>query len=255
MYAVLHELLRDHKGGVIFTCFGPWHFGYIALAVLGTLVTLLLLRGRNAETRRRVERGLIGLAFGLYLADFFLMPFAYGEIDLEKLPFHVCTATCVLCFLSNHTRFWQKYRIHFALVGMLSNLGYLIYPAGVMWHAVHPLSYRVVQTLLFHGIMSVYGLVTLIDHKEGLPFRRWKGDLGVLAGLILWAVLGNLCYNGTVGDYDHFFNWFFVVRDPFWLLDPAISPYVMPFVNLVLFSAAELLVYALDRVVRKRGKR
>ncbi len=40
------------------------------------------------ETREKTVRFFIDLAFALYIADLFLMPVAYGEIDIKKLPFH-----------------------------------------------------------------------------------------------------------------------------------------------------------------------
>ena len=60
-----------------------------------------------------------------------------------------------------------------------------------------------------------------------------------------WAWLGNMLYNGAAGDYDHFFNWFFVVRDPFYILPERIAPYIMPFLVTAVFFAAEMLGYLL----------
>ncbi len=252
MYSILNELLSDKKGGEIFSCFGVWHGCYIALAALAAVVILVCLRHKGGHSRERVMRLLVGVAFGLYVADFFLMPIAYGEIDIEKLPFHVCTAMCVMCFLSLHHPFWSKYRVHFALLGFISNLVYLIYPAGVMWHQVHPLSYRVVQTLLFHGTMTVYGLLVLVCDSWQLTWKRCYRDLAVLCGMTLWAWLGNLIYNGEAGTYAHFFNWFFVVRDPFHLLPPSIAPYVMPWLNVAVFFGAEMLVYVVCRAIWRK---
>ena len=38
MYAFLNELLSDHTGGTVFTCFGFWHFCWLIGMVLGTAV-------------------------------------------------------------------------------------------------------------------------------------------------------------------------------------------------------------------------
>jgi len=252
MYRWLNELLADRTGGEVFTCFGGWHLLYVLVAAGLAAVLLLLWRKRARSDRERAAGYLIDAAFSLYLLDFFLMPLAYGEIDIEKLPFHICTQTCVLCFLSRHVQRLSKYRVHFALIGFISNLVYLIYPAGVMWHQVHPLSYRVVQTLLFHAVMTVYGLLVLIYEGNKLFLRTCYRDLLILSGITAFAIFGNLCYNGEHLDYRHFFNWFFVVRDPFYLLPEAISPYVMPFVNITLFFSAEILVYLILLVVKRK---
>lgn len=244
MYSVLHKLLSDKKDGVLFSCFDIWHLIYIFVTLTVSTVILLRLKNKSAKAREHFSRTLIFSAFGLYVADFFLMPLAYNEIDIEKLPFHACTAMCVMCFLSYHNSFLKKYRTSFALLGFISNLVYLIYPAGLMWHQVAPFSYRVIQTLLFHGIMVVYGLVVLVYESTNIRFKTCYRELFVLAGMTLWAILGNSIYNGTSENYSHFFNWFFVVRDPFYLFPEAISPYIMPVINITLFFVAEMLVYS-----------
>ncbi|MBR2831504.1 MAG: YwaF family protein [Oscillospiraceae bacterium] len=252
MYALIHGLLADRGSAAPFTCFGPWHIRtIIGAAVIAALVLLLTKNGSRA--REKAASVFTHIAFGLYIADFFLMPFAYEQIDMEKLPFHVCTAMCVMCFLSRHVRFLEKYRANFALLGFVSNLVYLIYPAGVMWYRVDPLCYRVVQTLTFHAMMTVGCLLTLVADGEGLSAKSCRRDLAVLAGMTLWAVLGNALYNGAAGSYDHRFNWFFVTGDPFGILDRSIAPYVMPFLNIAIFFAAELLVRAVLQLLRPRS--
>ena len=247
MYPMLHKLLADRTGGRIFRCFGPWHLAWIGLTAAVAAVLMLLLRKQDGETRRKLLRRLIVLAFGLYMADFFLMPLAYGQIDVEKLPFHVCTAMCLMCFFSRYSPRLAKYRQSFVLLGFLSNLVYLVYPAGVMWHRVSPFSYRVIQTLLFHALMTVYGFVVLWEN----PPRPGRRELVVLTAMTAWAWLGNWVYNGTSEGYDHFFNWFFVVRDPFYILPEQIAPLVMPFLNIAIFFIAEHLICAILRRLHK----
>ncbi len=252
MYALLHNLLADRKGGEIFTLFGAWHFTYIALAALAVTTLLLLMRHRDATARARLTRSLGTAAFLMYVADLFLMPLAYGEIDIEKLPFHACTAMCVACFLSYHIPFLAKYRTSFAMLGLISNLVYLIYPAGVMWHAVHPLTYRVIQTLLFHALMTVYTLLLLVWERESIRVRSCCRELTVTCAMTLWALLGNYAYNGHSEGYDHFFNWFFVVRDPFYAIPESIAPILMPFLNIALFFALEMVIHAMLWAMRRR---
>jgi hypothetical protein len=171
------------------------------------------------------------------------MPLAYGAIDIEKLPFHACTAMRVMVFLSRRLKALGGFRASFALLGFLSNFVYLLYPAGVMWHRVAPLTYRVIQTLGFHALMSA-GCLSALLFEGGLD--RWKRHLAVVAGMTLWAMLGNWVYNSEARVY----NWFFVVRDPFGILPVEIAPFVMPFVNILLFFAAGMAVCRLIREVR-----
>lgn len=243
MYTFLNNLLSDKKGGDIFTLFGGWHFFYIAMTVFAVALVLLLSKNKSDDLRKRTVKIFIHIAFALYVSDFFLMPLAYGEIDIEKLPFHACTAMCVLCFLSYHNRFLEKYRLSFVLLGFISNLVYLIYPAGVMWHAVHPISYRVIQTLIFHSIMTIYGLLTLIYEYDKFNIKKCYRDLAVIVFMTAWALCGNYAYNGSSEGYSHFFNWFFVVRDPFYAISESIAPFIMPLLNIILFFAVEIIIH------------
>ncbi len=250
MYSIIHMLLSDKKGGEIFTLFGAWHFFYIGLTITAAAVLMILLRNKNTDTKLKAVRLLSSLSFALYIADFFLMPLAYGEIDIEKLPFHACTAMCVICFLSYRIKFLEKYRTSFLKIGFISNLIYLIYPAGIMWHAVHPLSYRVIQTLLFHSIMTLYCLLALIYESEKIEIRKCYRDLAAVIGMTAWACLGNLIYNND----SRFYNWFFVVRDPFYTLPEAIAPFIMPFLNIALFFTVEILMHLIFLIIKGERK-
>lgn len=234
MYPILQQLLSDRKGGVIFTCFGIWHLLYVLLIGISIAGVIIVLSKKGENARKRVIRLAITLAFGLYMADFFLMPFAYGEIDVEKLPFHVCTAMCVMSFWSRHCDKLKQHAGIFARLGLISNLIYVIYPAGVGWYGVHPLSYRVWQTLLFHGLMTAYGLLVLF--YEPSP-KGWRRDALVCAAMVLWALFGNTLYNNTARLY----NWSFVVRDPFYLLPIEWARFVMPVVMLAILFGLDML--------------
>lgn len=247
MYSLLRDLLSDKKGGTVFSCFGFWHGCYILLVAAAITAACIFLKSKPQIIRKRVTDFFLFAAFGLYIADFFLMPFAYGSIDIEKLPFHICTAMCMACFIIRFNGYLQPYRLHFALLGLLSNLVYLLYPAGVMWHQVHPLSYRVIQTLLFHGCMTAYGFLELLFDDDGLQWGHCWRDLAIITGMTLWALLGNILYTQETPGY----NWFFVLQDPFYILPSQIAPFVMPFLNVALFFLGELLLYGIIRPVRK----
>lgn len=251
MYAIISEILSDKKGGITFSCFGIWHLCYMFAAFAVIAITVYYLQNKDKNAKQKAIDLFIHCAFGLYIADFFLMPFAYGEIDVEKLPFHVCTAMCVMCFLSRHNGFLGKFRMQFALLGFISNLVYLVYPAGVMWYQVHPLSYRVIQTLLFHALMTGYGLLALIYDDRKLAWKNCGKDLTVIICMTLWALLGNALYTGEAWGNSYHFNWFFVTQDPFYLLPENIAPYIMPPLNIALFFAVEMLVYLIYFGVKK----
>ena len=247
MNEIISNLLEDKKGGITFNCFGIYHIIYMVL-ILSVLVGLiLLLRKKDESNKLKAINITILVAFIMYILDFFLMPFAYVKIDIEKLPFHICTITCVLSFLSRHNKFLYKYRISFAILGMISNLIYFIYPAGVMWYQVHPLSYRVIQTLLFHGVMLIYGVLVVTFEIKELKFKDCINEISVLLVLILWALIGNYMYMSK----SHSYNWFFVLQDPFNILDKDISRFIMPFVVLISFSIVIVIFYSLFILLKK----
>ena len=253
MYVTLHNILSDKTGGDIFVCFGAWHFFYIFLAIAAITLSLYFTRNKCQKDKNRLLNILISIAFGLYMLDFFLMPFAYGEIDIEKLPFHSCTSMCIMCFVSRVCGALKKYRQNFALLALISNLVYLLYPAGVMWYQIHPLSYRVIRTLLFHAIMVVYCLLSLLLDSDGLKIKEWYSNLVILCSLTIWAIIGNALYSGTLDelDYNKSFNWFFVKNDPFYAIPSDISPYVMPFINITAFLAVEIMFCLIITEIRK----
>lgn len=250
MYEYLNALLSDKKGGEVFTCFGIWHVIYILIFAVIAAAMIIYLRGKESVRVEKFTRSLLCCAFGLYVADFFLMPFAYGEIDIEKLPFHICTAMCVASFVCTYNSRFKRFLPCICRLAFLSNLVYLIYPAGVMWYEVHPLSYRVIQTLTFHGVMTVWGLLMLV-FSEKTNIRSCYKDIPVIAAMTLWAVLGNVLYNGEAGDYSHTFNWFFVIRDPFYILPESIAPFIMPILNTLIFFAADVLLYLVKAGLEK----
>lgn len=249
MYDAIHGVLEDKIEGVAFKCFDLTHICFILFFVVAAVFLCLYLKDKGMKFRKRVINIVIGIAFGLYVAELFLMPFAYGQINIDKLPFHVCTTMCVMCFCSRYSRLLGRLRLQFAMLGFLSNLTYLIYPAGMMWLNIHPLSYRVVQTLIFHGVMMVYGLLVLVYESQKFSWKKIYKDLGVIVGMTAWARLGNALYN----DNEHNYNWFFVIQDPFNAFPEAVAPYIMPFLNIAVFFAVELVVYFI--LSKAKGKK
>jgi hypothetical protein len=88
--------------------------------------------------------------------------------------------------------------------------------------------------------MTAFGLFSLCFGEVRLKGRNCHRDLGLVCAMTLWALVGNTLYNGLNG---RFFNWFFVVRDPFYILPEGISPFVMPFMMTAVMFFGETLIY------------
>lgn len=241
MYPIISELLTKNSSGTVFKCFGIFHWIYLMLMIGIAVFSILRLWNKSDEEKKRGTNIFINIVFALYIADFFIMPFVLGEIDVDKLPFHSCTSMCVMCFWSNHNRFLEKFRTHFAMLGMICNLMYMVYPSGVAAYEVHPFSYRAAQTLIFHSFMIIYGIHVILFDKRGLALRDCGKDAIILLCLTCWAFIGNSLYSGELGSYSHDFNWFFIKQDPFYLLPESIAPYLAPVLNFVAFFAIELI--------------
>ena len=252
MYDFFKKIFEDKRDGYIFQCFDIWHISFLLILLCAIAITYFGVRNKSDLVKKKLLDYTVNIAFGLYIADVFFMPFAFGEIHIEKLPFHACTITCVLSFLTRHNDFLAKFKKSFAIIGFVSNLSFAVYPAGVMWAQVHPLSYRSVQTLVFHGVMVAYGFFTFVFDKD-IVFdwkKLFKHDLPVLALMIIWALIGSYSYSGYYAGYEHWYNWFFVRTDPFSILPPVVAP----FVTLSAFLLADAVIHLVYFSVRKYRK-
>ncbi len=246
MYELVHGVLQERTGGAVFAPYNLWHILYLLLLVGGIAIVILCFR--NSQYRERISAYTVTAAFLLYMADFFLMPFSYGYIDIDKLPFHVCTLSSILCFASRHNRFLGKFKVSFSLMGLIGALIYLVYPAGVADGEVSFFSYRILQTLLFHGLMAAQGIFVLAFGEIKLEWRGTWRDLVAIAATVVWAMLGNRLYSGV--ENGRTFNWCFVSNDPLGLIPDTADPYVMPFVVVAVLFATNLLIYLLCRGIR-----
>ena len=255
MYDLLRALLSDKTGGEIFVLFGAWHFFYVALVAVTITAMVLYCKNKCKHTRKRVARTFIDIAFTLYMADFFLMPFSYGYIDIDKLPFHLCTSMSILCVLARRTNFLSKFKTSFTIMGFIGALMYLSYPAGVA--EADGYSYRIIQTVLYHGLMLAQGVFAIAFDDLDLDVKNFKFDLIAVFCLTVWAFLGNTLYSGTLTEtctcvegctnvinvYNHDFNWFFVKHDALYIISDEIDVYFAPFMMII-------IVFGLSFVIR-----
>ena len=53
MYDILRKILQDHKGDVIFKCFGIWHILIMVIIFGGIVLSILLLKNKSKETKQK----------------------------------------------------------------------------------------------------------------------------------------------------------------------------------------------------------
>ena len=250
MFELLSNLLKDHKGNVIFNCFGIWHILIMLLIFGGVITTVLVLNNKNQCTKDKAINLVINLVFGLYILDFFLMPFSYGYIDVDKLPFHICTLMGLMAFMARNNKFLSRFTTEFTLLGLIGALMYISYPSGVADGETFPFSYRVIQTMIYHGLLVAHGVFALTFNDIKLEWKKIYRELFVIILIAGIAIVANNIYSGELGD----FNWFFVSADPFGLFPENIAPFIMPFIMIIVIFLMDILIYSIYFGIRKYFK-
>ena len=242
MYESLRNLLKDHNDGVfVFEAFSLCHILYLLLIIGGIALTLFLYKNKTQEQKKNLVNFTISLALCLYVADFFLMPFSEGAIDIDKLPFHLCTSMSIMGVLARKTKTLEKFKTSFTLMGFVGAVAYLVYPSGVS--SADGYSYRILQTVLYHGLMIAQGVFAIAYDELNFEWKNVKYDAIAIFGLAVWAYLGNTLYSGVLTEacacvencphlitvYNHEFNWFFVMHDCFYAIPDDVDVYIAPF--------------------------
>lgn len=222
--------------GIQITAFSIPHFVYIFLIFGGIFLAWRRLR---KQTDAKKERALRFLAYGLilsYLSDFFVHDFVYGGLNMDKLPFHICTVLCPMVGIAQFNRKGHKLLEPVTVLAMLAPLMYLCYPASV--GSGEPWCYQAVQTMFFHGVLLAWGVLNLALGKVRLDWKStWKSGVFLVA-ITLWAKLGNTLLEQ---------NWFFLNEDAFYigLVEMGVIPqWVLMIANPIVFFLAVLAVYA-----------
>jgi uncharacterized membrane protein YwaF len=220
------------------------------LIIFGSIVGayFALRKGTKAEQ----EKVLRILAYALvisYISDFFVHEFVYGTIDapgglnMDKLPFHICTVLCPLvCFAQFRKN--SKILEPVVILATLAPLMYLCYPASV--GDGEPWCYQSVQTMFYHGMLLGWGVLNLAFGITRPHIKTsWKTAIALVC-ITLWAKLGNILL-------DH--NWFFLNEDAFYigLVENGVIPkWSLMIINPVVFFVAALAVYGISHAINKR---
>ena len=223
--------------GIKITAFSVPHFVYLFLIFGGIALTWLLFRKKDSRLKEGVLRFLSYALVLSYLSDFFVHEFVYGGMNMDKLPFHICTALCPLTAIAQFHRKGHKILEPLAVLAVLAPLMYLCYPASI--GDGEPWCYQAVQTMFFHGVLLAWGVLNLALGRVQLCRKHcWKCAVALVC-LTLWAKLGNVLL-------EH--NWFFLEEDAFYIglvANGVIPKWSLMILNPVVFFLAVLLIYGL----------
>lgn len=214
--------------------FGFFHILY-ALIIFGLTIGLglYLAKKKDSELNDKVLRTLAAATAIVYVADFFIQPlFRNGEMNVDKLPFHICTLMCpVLNFVQFNKRF-ERFRQPVAFLSIVAPLMYICYPGSAIG-TESPFCYEIIQTFVFHGLVFSWGFNNLATSTVKPDVKKcWHALVGICL-VALWAGFGNIVY----ADYD----WFFLTGSTF----PFIPKPLMPFVVIAAVFAMVMIIYGL----------
>jgi len=233
--------------GIKVTAFSIPHFVYVFLIVGAIVLTWALNRRKSPEKKEQVLRILAyALAFS-YFSDFFFHDFVYGEMNMDKLPFHVCTVLCPLMLVAQFNRNGHKILEPVTVMAVLGPMMYLGYPASI--GDGEPWCYQAVQTMFFHGVLMAWGILNLSFGKVRLSWKRFWKVAVMLVAITLWAKLGTILL-------EH--NWFFLNEDAFYigLVSMGILPrWSLMIINPIAFSMAAAMVYVIVCPIQKKAER
>ena len=222
MRAFVTWLLSENNSSREIGLFDGWHFMYLSVIILGSILTAILLAKKSRAAKDKTLRILAYLVIGFYIADFFLMPLSdsYGRISIDKLPFHICTLTGVFVpFVQFNKRFWWL-RSATVTLAIASSLMWMCYPGSALG-GEPPFSYIIFQTFMYHGFLFAWGFLNLALGVTELKLRELWVDLGAVLVILMWSTLGNTLYDGQ--------NWFFVEHSIFDFLPDKVMPPVVVF--------------------------
>lgn len=248
MRELFFKLFRmSHFGtGIMVTAFSPAHFVYLLL-IFGSIVgAFFVLRGRSTASKEKAIRFLAYALVISYLSDFFVHDFVYGEMNIDKLPFHICTVLCPLVAIAQFNRNGKKILEPVALLAIIAPMMYICYPASI--GDGEPWCYQAVQTMFYHGVLMGWGILNVsLGLVEPDIKRSWHAGV-LLICITLWAKLGNILL-------EH--NWFFLEEDAFYigLVENGVIPkWVLMIVNPVVFFLVVLVIYGICHLIRTKKK-
>lgn len=225
------------------------HILYLVIIVLTIVIITIIFRKKELSTKEKVINTIAVLVAVSYISDFFFQPFYNngtfqdnGEIILDKFPFHICTALCPLILFSRFSKRGEIIKTPIAILSIVAPLMWLIYPGTALDTDQAAYSYEIMQLFVYHGLVFIYGCLTLLLHEIKLDIKRCYKEAFCTAGIAVWATIGNLLYSSENHDY----NWFFLKDPVFGFIPTSINPFVV----VIIIYLSCLVIYGVYYLVR-----
>lgn len=242
---------RDEPFDISFLSF--WHIAFLLIIVSSTLLLAYYLN-RHPEKKERTINAIVIALVLVYIADFFTHPLTRDDfsMNVDKLPFHICTALCPVAALTRFNRHFKKFSEPVSFLSVVAPLMYIVYPGSAIGD-ISPFCYEIIQTFVYHGLLFSFG-VNMIATGEVKPSirRSWHAVIGICL-IALWASLGNAVYNGE--ETGHHYDWFFLTGSTF----PFVPKPLMPLAVIFCVSAMVYIIYgiyyATVRIISRRAEK
>lgn len=241
----LIEVFSWKYGNLAIECFNIWHFAY-CLLIAGAIVGVgFLLKGKSERTKDKALKILCISVLVSYIIDFMLQPFVSGADDftlnIDKLPFHICTAMSIVAVFAQYSKkeWFKEVAVMLSIAGSLM---YLVFPNTALG-GKSPFCYKVVQTMLYHGALLAWGVLSLTSGQVKLHIKKMWQPLVGLCCLATWAMLGNVSFNGG----SHHWDWMFLTGSTF----DFVPSWLMPFVVIACVYGVIACVYLIYWIVCK----
>ena len=202
-----------------------WHYFYIVVIAGAIIGGAIALNRSSDKTKKRVLDILPIVVIGLYIFDLFVRPIAGLEFAndksfqqaingyLDKLPFHICTSMGIVCVFAQHCKKLEKFKGSFAILSIVGPLMYMVAPLAVFGDN-HVFCYNTIQTILFHGVLMAWGILSITTGQVKVSIKNWYKTLAIQGVLFLWGVFGNVVFSNmsSVATWNESgsYNWFFI---------------------------------------------
>lgn len=245
MKAFVNWLFSEKNSSAQIGLFDGWHFLYLLIIFGGTLLLALLFYKKDEKTKDKILQLFAYLTFGLYIADFLIMPLSdsYSGISVYKLPFNICTIMAVLVPFVQFNHRFKPAKSAVVTLSAASSLMWMCYPGSALG-GQPPFCYLIFQTFMYHGLLFCWAVLNLAYGEVKLEIRKiWKEFCGILM-ILVWAAFGNTIYDGEQ-------NWFFIEKSIF----PFLSDEIMPVMVVASVFGVCLVIYCISYAVCALGKK
>lgn len=240
--------MSHFDSGIKITPFSVSHIVYLLLIGGSIVACWLWMRRKDTDCKERVLRFLAYAVVISYISDFFVHEFVYGDVIIDKLPFHICTVLCPLIAYAQFNRKGGRILEPIVILSCLAPTMYLSFPASV--GEGEPWCYQAVQTMFYHGVQLGWGILSIAFGKVKPNIRNCWKSAAVLVLVTLWSAFGNSLYENK--------NWFFLQEDAFYigLVSGGIIPqWSLMIINPLVFFLAVLAMYLVCHWIQSAGKK